>query len=91
MRNASSTGITRRSFIKRSTVALVGAANITIFSGLVNAEILGASGESLGCNVRTCVKTSSGKGTCTDSSGHTCTCTLDANSDKGWICDKVLS
>ena len=38
MKNESSNGITRRSFIKRSTVAAIAASNLMMFTGLVNAH-----------------------------------------------------
>lgn len=37
MKNETNNGITRRSFIKRSTVAAIAASNLAIFSGIVNA------------------------------------------------------
>jgi hypothetical protein len=37
MKNESNNGITRRSFIKRSTVAAIAASNLMMFTGLVNA------------------------------------------------------
>jgi len=40
----SPSGLTRRSFIKRSVVAAVAVSSMTIFSGLVNAESDAASG-----------------------------------------------
>ena len=37
MKNEVNNGITRRSFIKRSTVAAIAASNLMMFTGLVNA------------------------------------------------------
>jgi hypothetical protein len=42
--DTSSSGLTRRSFIKRSVVAAVAVSSMTIFSGLVNADLPGATG-----------------------------------------------
>lgn len=38
MKNETNHGITRRSFMKRSTVAVIAASNLAIFSGIVNAS-----------------------------------------------------
>ena len=43
----SPSGLTRRSFIKRSVVAAVAAANLTILTGLVNAQSDAASGNGI--------------------------------------------
>lgn len=43
MKNETSNGMTRRSFMKRSTVAAIAATNLMMFTGLVNADELSPS------------------------------------------------
>lgn len=72
-------GLTRRSFIKRSTVAAVAVSSMTIFSGLVNAGTPTSYG-TYTCEKQValggaCYKKDDGKWYCTSENGAEGTCT----------------
>ncbi len=92
---STSSGLTRRSFIKRSVVAAVAVSSMTIFSGLVRADPEGEGGTatatSTSCTIDTskgCTNTNDGK----NGQGYYCPCTKSSGAIKtmGAKCDDAI-